>query len=242
MMSLNFGDGRALANLTEIGANRRGKPGHSNDGNRGNVRARADIRSDRLVHRPRMPIGQMCAVAVVAAVLSCGPAVAQTNGFGSSSPGMGATSPLSLGSSSTVQPAGIPLGSTEIATPGTSPAAAPSGVGPTLGTTSCSDSSNAGVQSSGASFDGGGISGSASSSCATTATTNVTDASNPTASTSLVGRAEIPPGSTERGGAGLGSVAPVPAATVSPTVSSPLNGGTPCTATNASITMAAGGC
>jgi hypothetical protein len=37
-------------------------------------------------------------------------------------------------------------------------------------------------------------------------------------------------------------VAPVPAATVSPTVSSPLNGGTPCTATNASITMAAGGC
>ena len=45
------------------------------------------------MHRPWRPIVQTCAVAAVAAVLNCGPAVAQTNGFGGSSAGMGTTSP-----------------------------------------------------------------------------------------------------------------------------------------------------
>jgi hypothetical protein len=229
-------------NLTEIGANQRSEPGHSNNESRGNVRARADIRSNRLVHRPWRPIVQTCVVAAVAAVLNCGPAVAQTNGFGGSSAGMGATSPLSLGSGSTVQPAGVPLGSTEIAAPGISPAAPPSGAGLNPENTNCSNSINSGVRPSGASFDGGGISGSASSSCVTTATTNSAGTSNPSAATSSAGRVGIPLGSTELGGAGLSSVAPVSTATVSPIVSSPSSGGIPCTAAHASTTMATGGC
>jgi hypothetical protein len=194
------------------------------------------------VHRPWRPIVQTCAVAAVAAVLNCGPAVAQTNGFGGSSAGMGTTSPLSLGSGFTAQPVGIPLGSTEIATSGISPAAPPSGVGLNVENTNCSDSRSSKVRPSGASFDGGGISGSASSSCVTTATTNSAGTSNPSAATSSAGRVGIPLGSTELGGAGLSSVAPAPAATVSPIVSSPSSGGIPCTAAHASTTMAAGGC
>ena len=194
------------------------------------------------MHRPWRPIVQTCAVAAVAAVLNCGPAVAQTNGFGGSSAGMGTTSPLSLGSGFTAQPVGIPLGSTEIATSGISPAAPPSGVGLNVENTNCSDSRSSKVRPSGASFDGGGISGNASSSCVTTATTNSAGTSNPSAATSSAGRVGIPLGSTELGGAGLSSVAPVPAATVSPIVSSPSSGGIPCTAAHASTTMAAGGC
>jgi hypothetical protein len=158
------------------------------------------------VHRPWRPIVQTCAVAAVAAVLNCDPAVAQTNGCGGSSAGMGTTSPLSLGSGFTAQPVGIPLGSTEIATSGISPAAPPSGVGLNVENTNSSDSRSSKVRPSGASFDGGGISGSASSSCVTTATTNSAGTSNPSAATSSAGRVGIPLGSTELGGAGLSSV------------------------------------
>ncbi|MGZ3327808.1 MAG: hypothetical protein ACXU85_11670 [Xanthobacteraceae bacterium] len=73
-----------------------------------------------------------------------------------------ATLPLVLG---TVPPVGIPLGSTEIVTPGISPAAPLSGAGSILGNTGCSGFTNL-SQFSGAPFDGGGISGGASTSCA----------------------------------------------------------------------------
>ncbi|WFU26896.1 hypothetical protein QA649_12045 [Bradyrhizobium sp. CB1717] len=112
--------------------------------------------------------------------------------------GMSATSPLNLGST---RPEGIPLGSTEIATPGISP------INPSLGMTNCTPSDNAG--SSGAPFDGGGLSGSSSLACQSGTTT-------PSAlppQTSTIGRVGIPLGSTELGGAGISPSVPVPGPT-----------------------------
>ncbi|WP_161499968.1 hypothetical protein [Bradyrhizobium sp. AC87j1] len=113
------------------------------------------------------------------------------------SPGMGATSPLNPASS---RPEGIPLGSTEIATPGVSP------LNPLQGMTNCAGSGNAG--SSGALFDGGGLSGGSSTTCTSGATP-------PSAlpSSSSVGRVGIPLGSTELGGAGISPSVPVPGPT-----------------------------
>ena len=171
----------------------------------------------------------------------CNPASAQALTAGVQQPsGMNATSPLSLGPGSTVPPVGIPLGSTEIATPGISPAAPLPGAGSTFGNTDCSGSSNS-TQSSGAPFDGGGISGSASISCGPTSGLIT---SGPTVSGSGARRAGIPLGSTELGGAGLGSAAPVPAPPGSPLVSSPSNGAIPCPGAGAasSMTAGSGGC
>jgi hypothetical protein len=111
--------------------------------------------------------------------------------------GMGATSPLSTGST---RPTGIPLGSTEITTPGISP------VDPsqTVGTTNCAGSDGAGP--SAAPFDGGGFSGSTQLSCADSQTIP-----SPLPSPSLAGRAGIPLGATELGGAGISPAAPVAA-------------------------------
>jgi hypothetical protein len=95
--------------------------------------------------------------------------------------------------------AGIPLGSSEIATPGIAP------VDPmqSAGTGTCSGTGNA--RSSGALFDGGGLSGSTSLSCA--------DARNPAISTPFspsAGRAGTPLGATELGNAGVSPLLPVP--------------------------------
>jgi len=108
--------------------------------------------------------------------------------------GMGATSPLSTGST---RPAGIPLGSTEIATPGISP------VDPsqTMGTTNCAGSDGAGPTA--APFDGGGLSGSTQLSCA-----DSQNIPSPLPSPSVAGRAGIPLGATELGGAGISPAAP----------------------------------
>lgn len=112
--------------------------------------------------------------------------------------GMPSTSPLNMGST---RPEGIPLGSTEIATPGISP------VTPSQGMTNCAASGNAG--SSGALFDGGGLSGSSPLACANSSASQ--SALPP--STSTVGRIGIPLGSTELGGAGISPSLPVPGPT-----------------------------
>jgi len=109
--------------------------------------------------------------------------------------GMTATSPLNLGST---RPEGIPLGSTEIATPGVSP------LNPMQDMTNCPASGNAG--SSGTLFDGGGLSGGSSSGCPSDTTTS----SALLPQTSTVGRVGIPLGSTEIGGAGISPTVPVP--------------------------------
>lgn len=122
-------------------------------------------------------------------------AVAQTMVPGiQPSPGMLATSPLNPQST---RPVGIPLGSTEIATPGTSP------LNPAQGMSNCPTSADS--ASPGALFDGGGLSGNSSSACAGSA------AAPPLSSSPMtVGRVGIPLGATELGGAGISPSVPVP--------------------------------
>ncbi|MET4196579.1 hypothetical protein ABIA95_000879 [Bradyrhizobium sp. LA8.1] len=145
------------------------------------------------------------AVALTAGMLWLVPAatIAQTTMPGMQpSTGMLATSPLNPQS----RPVGVPLGSTEIATPGISP------LNPAQSTTGCAGSGN--TASSGALFDGGGLSGGSSVTCNGSIT-----AASPLPSASTVGRVGIPLGATELGGAGISPSVPVqgPAATDSTT-------------------------
>ncbi|MGY8707374.1 hypothetical protein RAD16_16665 [Bradyrhizobium sp. 18BD] len=110
------------------------------------------------------------------------------------STGMLATSPLNPQST---RPVGIPLGSTEIATPGISP------INPAPGAMGCTGSGNA--ASNGALFDGGGLTGTTSANCGGSSV-----AASPLPSTSTVGRVGIPLGATEIGGAGISPTVPVP--------------------------------
>ena len=127
--------------------------------------------------------------------LASAAAIAQTTVPGMPpSPGMLATSPLNPQST---RPVGIPLGSTEIATPGISP------LNPAQGTTGCPTSANS--ASPGALFDGGGLSGNPSTACAGSAA-----APSPLSSPMTVGRVGIPLGATELGGAGISPSVPVP--------------------------------
>lgn len=109
--------------------------------------------------------------------------------------GMHMTSPLAARSA---QPAGIPLGSTEIATPGISP------VVPSQGSLLENCAGTDGAQSPGAPFDGGGMSGATSLSCV-----DGRSISSPLPSLSSIGPARIPLGATEIGGAGISPAAPV---------------------------------
>src|SRR5882762_11417906 len=100
--------------------------------------------------------------AVLPALFVYNVAMAQVGGMATPTPTIGATSPLGISSGSSVSPTGIPMGSTEIASPGVSPM--PTGVTGTItipstssGTTcSTSGTSPSGMFGSTASFDGGG--------------------------------------------------------------------------------------
>ena len=108
--------------------------------------------------------------------------------------GMRATSPLTLQST---RPQNIPLGSTEIATRGLSP------VNPSGGMATCAGPGNA--EAPGALFDGGGLSGGVSLSCA--------DAGTPPSalpSSSSVGGVGLSLGATELGGVGLSPATAMP--------------------------------
>jgi hypothetical protein len=185
------------------------------------------------------------AVATAAVLLSCGSAYAQARTSTSPLPALGMTSPLGLGPNSPVGRTGIPLGATELATPGVSPTT--SGASPMLGAT-CGDvslapppaamggsltgtsaamgspvtgaSAGVGVSVPGtfgtALFDGGGMTAGAPGACAASVT-----ASPPLASSmgpgSSVGMVGIPLGSTELGGGGLSP----PSVALSPNASAP---------------------
>jgi hypothetical protein len=131
------------------------------------------------------------------ALLQPDPAFAQASVSPNMQPslGVGATSPFNSGSG---QRAGIPLGSTEIATPGIAPVI-PS---PNMGAGACTDLGNA--RSSSALFDGGGLSGSSSLSCAGSGN------ASPSASSPSAGRVGIPLGATELGNAGASPLSAVP--------------------------------
>ena len=98
---------------------------------------------------------ELIIAATLATLLGGTPVFAQVGGIGS--PGMGLTSPfgMSAAAGGSVGPVGVPLGATELATPGLSPA--PPG---TLGSglTICSAVVGAASNSATGPFDGGGVS------------------------------------------------------------------------------------
>src|ERR1700694_5099121 len=127
--------------------------------------------------RPRAPLRFSVIAAVIPALFVCNVAMAQVTGMATPTPTMGATSPLGIGTGSTVSPTGIPLGSTEIASPGLSPL-------PTYSTgtvampgssTTCSTlgTSPSGMYGSTATYDGGGVAAGAATP-ATAATSGAT--------------------------------------------------------------------
>src|SRR6266851_1724471 len=172
--------------------------------------------------------------AMAAALFGCSPVFAQVGGIGSPTPGIGTTSPLGVTPGSSVSPAGIPLGATELASPGLSPALTGT-IGMAGNGTTCSvmGSASAGASGSSTNFDGGGLGmgtgtplpGSATTSCGT-ASGSSASSSTATSSSSPggVSRAGIPLGSVEIGNGGL-STAPIgappvpslPLSTTSPT-------------------------
>src|SRR3982075_2007999 len=129
-------------------------------------------------------------------LMGCGSAFAQVGGMMGISPGpspLGMTSPLGIGPGSPVAPVRVPLGATELASPGVSPmtsGASPmgpttggittcSGIGGSMpqtsfgmggssmtGTSSGTATSTAGMSASTSVFDGGGMAGTASGACA----------------------------------------------------------------------------
>ena len=94
--------------------------------------------------------------AMLAALFGSSPAFAQVGGMGSPTPGIAGTSPLGVTPGSRVSPAGIPMGSTELASPGISPP--PTGTLGMTGTgTTCSATGGSSAMSGlGTTFDGGG--------------------------------------------------------------------------------------
>jgi hypothetical protein len=150
----------------------------------------------------------MAALAV--SLLGGSSASAQVGGVGTSP--LGAASPLAMGPGVPVAPTGIPLGATEMTTPGTSPA--PSS---TMGAIGCSSAGGPTSPAAAPLFDGGGMAGAASSGCAGT---GAGGSSMPALPTLRAGRAGIPLGSTELGNAGLSPAPPVSTMFVSPLVPS----------------------
>lgn len=107
-------------------------------------------------------------VAALPALLACNVAVAQVGGMALvPTPTVGATSPLGGEFGSPIAPTGIPLGATEITSPGTSPLPSnPTGTiaMPSSSGTPCSTlgSSSSAMYGSTATYDGGGMSAAAS--------------------------------------------------------------------------------
>jgi hypothetical protein len=181
------------------------------------------------------------AMATAVVLLGCGSAYAQARMNVSPLPALGMTSPLGI-PNALVGQTGIPLGATELATPGLSPTM--SGAAPLIGATCIGASpapgatasspmtgASAGMGGSTASagmgrsvpglssitlFDGGGMGATAPGTCTASAT-----ASPPLASSmgpgSTVGPVGIPLGSTELGGGGLSP----PSVALSPNPSAP---------------------
>ncbi len=171
--------------------------------------------------------------ATIAMLLGCGSGHAQVGGMAAPGPnfGMGSTSPLGMSPGSPVAPTGLPMGATELVTPGVSPG--PSGAS-TLGAgTACSGTTSAGMGTamtgmSGGLFDAGGLGtgigatqpGTSGTSTMSTSTCSQTPAvgsavsSQPTApsiaGTPRLGIPRVPMGSTELGNLGV-SPAPCPA-------------------------------
>ncbi len=117
-------------------------------------------RSAKTVVKQRTRATVLYALAILPGLIICNPALAQVTGMASPTPAIGATSPLGITTGSSVSPTGIPLGSTEIASPGVSPAPMVTGAtGTPSSGTSCSTpgTSPSGMFGSTATYDGGGL-------------------------------------------------------------------------------------
>src|SRR3979490_2967737 len=75
-----------------------------------------------IVAKQRAQVRFALIAVVIPALFAGNAAFAQVSGMASPTPTIGMTSPLGIGTGSTVSPTGIPLGSTELASPGISPA------------------------------------------------------------------------------------------------------------------------
>ena len=196
--------------------------------------------------------------ALAATFLGWGPAHAQLSGSVPSPLGM--TSPLGIGPAAAVPRSGIPLGTTELGSAGVSPTiSGTSPLGPvTSGSmatcaginsmagnlsvnSSSSATSSAGMSGSSPLFDGGGVAGTASGTCAGIGA-QATTSSSPTgmSSPSGIGRIGIPMGSTELGVGGLSPMPQIP----TPNPSAPTSTTTiPCATTGMSSSgMSSGSC
>jgi hypothetical protein len=219
--------------------------------------------------------------ATVWSLCNVGAAFAQV-GMGAVTQPLGTTSPLGIGAGAPVDGTGLPLGATELATPGVSPMTSGSSASSAMTmTTPSACSSTMGAMQTAASgmgnstsgtagslpgessatgaisgtsaptplFDGAGIAGTASGTCATATTASsspTASASSPTVgSRATVRRVGIPLGSTELGTGGL---SPLPdtmlqsQSTVVPTGPSTVPCPTTGTSTMAGSSMFSGGC
>ena len=190
--------------------------------------------------------------AMLALLLGCNPVFAQVGGMGSPTPGIGATSPLGITPNSPMSPVGIPMGATELASPGLSPA--PTGtLGLTGGGTTCQALGGLSSETSATSstYDGGGMAiGSGSSLSGGTATCGTASSSSAPSTTATsppsaggATKTGIPLDSVEIGNAGISPLVVVP--TPSPYSSitenpSMIGSGTPCSMTGSS--MSSTGC
>jgi hypothetical protein len=167
---------------------------------------------------------------VVATLLSCGsafsPAFSQVGGMGSPTPGIAATSPLGMTPGASVQPTGIPLGATELASPGLSPITDGTAGMTGYGTTCSAVGSSSSGTSSSSTYDGGGMGLGAGMGtsvpgsgviCGASSSSNVssTAAMSSTAPGNLA-RTGIPLGSVEIGSAGVSPLVVVPTPSASP--------------------------
>src|SRR5882762_8774389 len=204
---------------------------------------------DEFIAKRRMRLRVALITAILAAPVICNAANAQVSGMVSPTPTIGATSPLGITTGSTVSPTGIPFGSTEIASPGVSPAPLVTGTVSMSGSgASCSTlgTSPSGMYGSTATYDGGGMAmGTAAPATAATSgmstssgmletsgmsgmcgsgSSSIASSSTPssTSPTTLGGAARtgIPLGSTEIGNLGISSAAAIPTIGVQPTTSS----------------------
>src|SRR5882724_6072055 len=147
----------------------------------------AGVRRGGAVFKRRIPMRFSLIAAILPALVVCNTATAQVSGMASPTPTMGATSPLGLGTGSAVSQTGIPLGATEIASPGVSPAPTVTGtIAMPSSSTTCSTlgTSPSSMFGSTASFDGGGMAA-GSAAPATAATSGPSMSGMPTSTSGI---------------------------------------------------------
>ena len=149
---------------------------------------------------------------VVLQLAIVGSAAAQV--LGSSRSGLGVTSPFGMSPASPVSPSGIPLGATELSTPGLSPAPTASCL-PGSGLSTSSGYSGSGVAGLPSGALGSVFPGSVAAACAATGNANAVGSAGLSpplsASSGNAVSGNIPLGATELNSAGLSQPIPLPA-------------------------------